>query len=48
MYPEYPLDEPPKLWMITQVESLWGRPYWEKEAMKAMGLYRVIKHFIWK
>ena len=41
MYPEYPLDEPPKLWMIVQTGTLKERPYWEKEAMKEMGLYRV-------
>nr|XP_002120418.1 uncharacterized protein LOC100175065 [Ciona intestinalis] len=41
MYPEYPLEEPPKLWMITQVQRLNSRPYWEKEAMKELGLYRV-------
>nr|CAB3260296.1 uncharacterized protein LOC100175065 [Phallusia mammillata] len=41
MYPVYPLDEPPKFWMITQIKPLKHRPYWEKEAMKEMGLHRV-------
>ena len=41
MYPVYPLEEPPKLWMITQIKSLKHNPYWVKEAMKEMGLYRV-------
>ncbi|XP_039265429.2 uncharacterized protein LOC120341062 [Styela clava] len=41
MYPDYPLDEPPKLWMVTQIHKLKFRPYWEKEAMKDMGLYKV-------
>ena len=41
MYPKYPLDDPPKLWMVSQIQELRYRPYWEKEAMKEMGLYRV-------
>uniref|UniRef100_H2YE87 Large ribosomal subunit protein uL30m n=1 Tax=Ciona savignyi TaxID=51511 RepID=H2YE87_CIOSA len=41
MYPEYPLDETPKLWMIIQVQRLKYRPYWEKEAMRELGLYSV-------
>jgi len=41
MYPVYPLEEPPKLWMITQIKSLKHNPYWVKEAMKEMGLYRI-------
>jgi len=41
MYPEYPMEKSPKLWMITQVKGLKHRPYWEKEIMKEMGLYKV-------
>ncbi|XP_076810121.1 uncharacterized protein LOC143452864 [Clavelina lepadiformis] len=40
MYPEYPLDEPPKFWFIKQLHTLKYRPYWEKEAMKELGLHR--------
>lgn len=41
MYPEYPLNEPPELWVITQIHNQKFRPYWEKELMKEMGLYNV-------
>ena len=41
MYPEYPVDEPPELWLITQMQKLKFRPHWEKEIMKEMGLYKI-------
>jgi len=40
MYPAYPLEAPPRMWMITQVKSLKGHPYWIKDAMKELGLYK--------
>ena len=30
--------EPPLLHMVIRVKPLGGRPYWEKDLMKAMGL----------
>jgi len=40
MYPAYPLEKPPRMWMITQIKSMYGYPYWVKDTMKELGLYK--------
>ena len=33
-----PKPDPPLLFMVVRVEKLKGRPYWEKDAVKQLGL----------
>lgn len=34
-------DQPHKLHIVTRVKSVMRRPYWEKEAVKFLGLQKV-------
>merc|ERR1719354_235622 len=34
------MEEAPRLWMIVQSQKLSGYPYWVKDAMKELGLYK--------